>query len=88
MIVYFITSIFLFFIGSLGIFLSRKNLILMIMSLELMLLSINMLLFFFSLYLDTLIGFLFIFYILTIAAAETAIGLSLMIIYYRYSKLI
>lgn len=87
---YLITSIVLFFIGSVGIFLSRKNFILMLMSLELMLLAVNMLFFFFSLYLDNLFGFVFIFYILTVAAAETAIGLSFIVVYsnlYRYNTL-
>lgn len=87
---YLITSIVLFFIGSVGIFLSRKNFILMLMSLELMLLAVNMLFFFFSLYLDNMFGFVFIFYILTVAAAETAIGLSFIVVYsnlYRYNTL-
>ena len=87
---YLITSIVLFFIGSVGIFLSRKNFILMLMSLELMLLAVNMLFFFFSLYLDNLFGFVFIFYILTVAAAETAIGLSFIVVYsnlYKYNTL-
>ena len=87
---YLITSIVLFFIGSVGIFLSRKNFILMLMSLELMLLAVNMLFFFFSLYLDNMFGFVFIFYILTVAAAETAIGLSFIVVYsnlYKYNTL-
>ena len=87
---YLITSIVLFFIGSVGIFVSRKNFILMLMSLELMLLAVNMLFFFFSLYLDNMFGFVFIFYILTVAAAETAIGLSFIVVYsnlYKYNTL-
>jgi NADH-quinone oxidoreductase subunit K len=83
---YLVTCISLFFLGSIGIFLSRKNFIFMLMSLELMLLSVNMLFFFFSLYLDNLFGFVFIFYILTVAAAETAIGLSLIVVYSNLYK--
>lgn len=83
---YLLTSFLLLFIGSVGVFLSRKNFIFMLMSLELMLLSMNMLLFFFSIYLDNLVGFVFIFYILTIAAAETAIGLSFIVLYYNITR--
>jgi NADH-quinone oxidoreductase subunit K len=83
---YLLTSFLLLFIGSVGVFLSRKNFIFMLMSLELMLLSMNMLLFFFSIYLDNLLGFVFIFYILTIAAAETAIGLSFIVLYYNITR--
>jgi NADH-quinone oxidoreductase subunit K len=83
---YLITAVILFFFGSIGVFLSRKNFIFMLMSLELMLLSVNMLFFFFSLYLDNLFGFVFIFYVLTIAAAETAIGLSLIVVYSNLYK--
>lgn len=83
---YLLTSFLLLLIGSVGVFLSRKNFIFVLMSLELMLLSMNMLLFFFSIYLDNLIGFVFIFYILTIAAAETAIGLSFIVLYYNITR--
>jgi len=83
---YIVTSVLLFFIGSCGIFLSRKNLILVLMCLELMLLSVNMIIFFLSCYLDVVLGLLFIFYVLTIAASETAIGLSLIVCYYNVIK--
>lgn len=73
----------LFCIGSLGVFLSRKNLILSIMSLELMLLSINMNFIFFSVYTDTLLGQISTFFILVVGASESAIGLALIIIYYK-----
>lgn len=77
-----ITSI-LFFIGALGVFLSRKNLILSIMSLELMLLAININFVFFSLYTDTILGQVSIYFILVVGAAESAVGLALVIIYYK-----
>lgn len=83
MFINYIISTILFFIGSLGVFLSRKNLILCIMSLEIMLLAINMNFIFFSLYTDTLFGQLSTFFILVVGASESAIGLALVIIYYK-----
>lgn len=83
MFINYIISTLLFFIGSLGVFLSRKNLILCIMSLEIMLLAINMNFVFFSLYTDTLFGQLSTFFILVVGASESAIGLALVIIYYK-----
>jgi len=79
----FLISTLLFFIGALGVFISRKNLILSIMSLELMLLSVNMNFIFFSVYTDTLIGQISTFFILVVGASESAIGLALIIIYYK-----
>ena len=83
MFINFIVSTILFFIGSLGVFLSRKNLILCIMSLELMLLAINMNFVFFSIYTDTIFGQISTFFILVVGASESAIGLALIIIYYK-----
>jgi NADH-quinone oxidoreductase subunit K len=79
----FFISTLVFLIGSLGVFLSRKNLILSIMSLELMLLAININFIFFSLYTDTILGQVSTFFILVIGAAESAVGLALVIIYYK-----
>ena len=76
-------STMLFLIGSLGVFLSRKNLILSIMSLDLMILSVNMNFVFFSVYTDTLLGQISTFFILVVGASESAIGLALIIIYYK-----
>lgn len=77
-----IIGFLLFLIGLFGIILSRKNLIVMLMSIELVLLALNFLLITASS--DNLIGsFLFPLYILVVAAAESAIGLSLLISYYR-----
>lgn len=73
----------LFLIGLSGIFLSRKNLILTLMSIELILLSINLNFVFSSLSLDDSMGFLFSLLILTVAAAEAAIGLAILIVFYR-----
>lgn len=83
MFINFIISTFLFFVGSLGVFLSRKNLILCLMSLELMLLAINMNLIFFSLYTDTIFGQISTFFLLVVGACESAIGLALILVYYK-----
>ena len=69
--------------GIWGIFLNRKNIILMLMSIELNLLAVNLNFLHFSDYLDDLVGQLFALLLLTVAAAESAIGLALLVIYYR-----
>jgi len=76
-------SMTLFLLGIWGIFLNRKNIIIMLMSIELMLLAVNLNFLIFSVYLDDLIGQLFALLILTVAAAESAIGLALLVVYYR-----
>ena len=76
-------SIILFLLGIWGIFLNRKNIIIMLMSIELMLLAVNLNFLVFSIYLDDLSGQLFALLILTVAAAESAIGLALLVVYYR-----
>ena len=82
--VYYLTvGMILFLLGIWGIYLNRKNIILMLMSIELMLLSINMNFLVFSVYLDDMMGQLFALLVLTVAAAESAIGLALLVIYYR-----
>lgn len=73
----------LFLLGVLGIVVNRKNIIILLMSIELMLLSINFLLLTISSFIDDLNGQLFAFYILVVAAAESAIGLSILVAYYR-----
>lgn len=73
----------LFVIGCFGMFLSRKHLLIILISLELMLLSININLVLFSVLLDDLLGQIYALAILSVAAAETAIGLALLVIYYR-----
>ena len=78
-----ILSSLLFVIGIGGIFLNRKNIIVILMSIELMLLSVNINFVAFSAYLDNLLGQIFSLFILTIAAAEAAIGLAILVVYFR-----
>lgn len=67
----------IFLIGLIGIIINRKNILITIMSLELLLLSVNLNFAIFSIYLDDIIGQIFVLFILTIAAAESAIGLAI-----------
>jgi NADH-quinone oxidoreductase subunit K len=73
----------LFSLGIFGIFLNRKNVIVMLMSVELMLLAVNINLVAFSHSLGDLVGQVFALFILTVAAAEAAIGLAILVVYYR-----
>ena len=82
---YLILAATIFTIGVVGIFLNRKNIIVILMSIELMLLAVNINLVSFSIYLNDLTGQIFAIFILTVAAAETAIGLAIIVIYYRNS---
>jgi NADH-quinone oxidoreductase subunit K len=77
-----------FLIGIVGLVLNRKNILITLMSIELMLLAINLNLIIFSIYLDDLTGYIFVLFILTIAAAESAIGLAILTIYYRLKNTI
>jgi len=88
MILSILLSVFLFILGIAGILLSRKNIILIIMSLELLLLSCNYNYILFSIYLDDLMGQVFSLLILSVGASESAIGLALVISYYRTYKYI
>ncbi len=72
-----------FVIGIVGIFLNRKNLIIILMSIELILLSVNINLVSFSIFLEDLVGQVFTMFILTVAAAEAAIGLAIIVAYYK-----
>ena len=78
----------LFAISVVGIFLNRKNLILLLMAIELMLLSVNMNFVAFSHYLGDIAGQVFVFFILTVAAAESAIGLAILIVMFRNMRTI
>ena len=78
----------LFLIGVLGLVLNRKNILITLMSIELMLLAINLNFVVFSIYLDDITGYIFFLFILTIAAAESAIGLAILTIYYRLKNII
>ena len=72
-----------FFLGVVGIFLNRKNVIIILMSIELILLAVNINLVSFSIYLQDIVGQVFVIFILTVAAAEAAIGLAIIVIYYK-----
>ena len=80
---YLTLSAIIFSIGIVGIFLNRKNVIIILMSIELILLSVNINLVSFSIYLQNLVGQVFTMFILTIAAAEAAVGLAIIVIYYK-----
>ena len=73
----------LFTIGVLGIFLNRRNIILLLMAIELILLAVNLNLVAFSAYLGDLSGQVFAMFVLTVAAAEAAIGLAILVIFFR-----
>jgi NADH-quinone oxidoreductase subunit K len=72
----------------LGIFLNRKNVLILLMSIELMLLAVNMNFVAFSHYLNDLAGQVFVFFILTVAAAEAAIGLAILVVLFRNQRTI
>ena len=78
-----ILSALLFAIGVIGIFLNRKNVIIILMSIEIILLSVNLNLIAFSYFLNDLTGQIFSLFVLTVAAAEAAIGLAILVIYNR-----
>ena len=82
---YLILAATIFTIGIVGIFLNRKNIIVILMSIELILLAVNINLVSFSIYMNDLVGQIFTLFILTVAAAEAAIGLAIIVIYYRNS---
>lgn len=80
---YLIASSLLFTIGVLGIFINRKNVITILMSIELMLLAVNLNFVAFSSALHNLAGQIFVIFILTVAACEAAIGLAILVVFYR-----
>ena len=80
---YLVVSAILFTMGVLGIFMNRKNLIVILMAIELILLSVNLNLVAFSSYLGDLVGQVFAMFVLTVAAGEAAIGLAILVIYFR-----
>jgi NADH-quinone oxidoreductase subunit K len=80
---YLTVAAILFTLGVFGIFLNRKNIIIILMSIELMLLAINLNLVAFSAYLGDLAGQVFAMFVLTVAAAEAAIGLAILVVYFR-----
>ncbi|KWV93039.1 NADH-quinone oxidoreductase subunit NuoK [Erythrobacter sp. YT30] len=80
---YLVVGAILFVLGVLGIFINRKNVIVILMSVELILLSVNINLVAFSAFMNDLTGQIFAMMVLTVAAAEAAIGLAILVIYYR-----
>jgi NADH-quinone oxidoreductase subunit K len=80
---YLIVAALLFIIGAIGIFLNRRNVIVILMSIELMLLAANINFIAFSQYLGDLVGQVFALFVLTVAAAEAAIGLAILLVYFR-----
>lgn len=76
-------TILLFFIGVLGLVLNRKNILIALVSLELLLLSVNLNFIIFSIYLDDTMGQLFVLFVLTIAAAESGLGLAILVAFYK-----
>ncbi|MEI6731014.1 MAG: NADH-quinone oxidoreductase subunit NuoK, partial [Pseudomonadota bacterium] len=80
---YLTLSSLIFVIGICGIFLNRKNIIIILMSIELMLLAVNINFVAFSVYLGDIAGQIFTIFVLTVAAAEAAIGLAILVVFYR-----
>ena len=80
---YLVLAAMLFAIAVVGIFLNRKNVIVLLMAIELMLLAVNMNFIAFSHFLDDAAGQVFVFFILTVAAAESAIGLAILVVLFR-----
>ena len=80
---YLVLGAILFAISIVGIFLNRKNIIVLLMAIELMLLAVNMNFVAFSHYLGDMAGQVFVFFILTVAAAESAIGLAILVVLFR-----
>ncbi|MEQ8405496.1 MAG: NADH-quinone oxidoreductase subunit NuoK [Oceanicaulis sp.] len=80
---YLVVAALLFTIGVFGIFVNRKNVIILLMSIELMLLAVNINLVAFSAHLGDLVGQVFAMFILTVAAAEAAVGLAILVVFFR-----
>ena len=80
---YIVVSSILFVLGVLGIFLNRKNVIVILMSIELILLAVNINFVAFSVFLNDLVGQVFAMFVLTVAAAEAAIGLAILVTFFR-----
>ncbi|ASK27239.1 NADH-quinone oxidoreductase subunit NuoK [Neisseria chenwenguii] len=85
---YLVLAALLFGISTMGIYMNRKNILVLLMSIELMLLAVNFNFIAFSQYLGDTAGQIFVFFVLTVAAAESAIGLAIMVLVYRNHKTI
>ena len=76
-------TLFIFCMGIIGLILNRKNILVAIMCIELLLLAVNFNFIVFSIYLDDIFGSLFVLFVLTVAASESALGLAILTVYYR-----
>lgn len=85
---YLILGAIVFAIAVVGIFLNRKNVVILLMAIELMLLAVNINFLAFSHYLGNIAGQVFVFFILTVAAAESAIGLAILVVLFRHRQTI
>lgn len=83
LIKYLFVSVIIFLISFFGLIYNKKSILIILISIELILLSVNILFIVFSIYLDDIVGQIFTIFVLTIAAAETSIGLSLLLVSYR-----
>lgn len=83
LIKYILVSVVIFMISFFGLIYNKKSILIILISIELILLSVNILFIVFSIYLDDIVGQIFTIFVLTIAAAETSIGLSLLLVSYR-----
>ena len=83
LIKYILVSVIIFMISFFGLIYNKKSILIILISIELILLSVNILFIVFSIYLDDIVGKIFTIFILTIAAAETSIGLSLLLVSYK-----
>jgi NADH-quinone oxidoreductase subunit K len=81
-------NIVVFFTGIFGLFATRRNMIVILMAIEIILLSTTLNFSFFSIYLDDIVGQVFSFLILTVAASESALGLALLVLHYRHKAVI
>ena len=82
--VQFLVNFYIFFLGILGVLTNRRHFLVTIVCIEMLLLSINMFFLIFSLQLDDILGQIFSFFILTVAAGESSIGLAIIILYYKH----
>jgi NADH-quinone oxidoreductase subunit K len=83
-----LVTTFLYLIGAIGLILNRRNILIIIIAIELMLLAINLNFITFSVYLDDILGQMFVLFILTVAATESSIGLAILIVFFRIKKTI
>jgi len=78
-----LVNLYIFFLGILGVLTNRRHFLVIIICIEMLLLSINMFFLLFSIQLDDIVGQIFSFFILTVAAGESSIGLAIIILYYK-----